>query len=145
MMTMRSFMVAVRVIERMFVQVAMKIGVLPIDRRLRLPGIIMVRDFPSMMSREMPASLVTVITMPTKSILKKGTMITIVRRLLGNDPRIMGVYRAGLNAIAPIAGIMSAVVREKGVVRCRLKTIGMMMMMTTGFNRVSQWSIGSNG
>jgi hypothetical protein len=44
----------------------------------------------------------------------------------------MGIYRAALDAIAPITGIMSAVVREKGVVRCRLKTIGMMTMMTIG-------------
>jgi hypothetical protein len=59
-------------------------------------------------------------------------MITIVRRLLGNDPRIMVIYRAGLNAIAPIAGIMSALVRGNEAVKYRLKTIGMMMMMTIG-------------
>jgi hypothetical protein len=141
MMTMRSFMVAVRVIERRCVQAAMKVGGLPIDRRLRLPGIIMVRDFPSMMNREMSASLVIAITMPTKIIPKKGTMITIVRLPLGNDPRIMAIYRADLYAIAPIAGIMSVIVRGNGAVKCHLKTIGMMTMMTIGFNRIGEWSI----
>jgi hypothetical protein len=81
-----------------------------------------------MMSREMPASPVIAITMPTKSIQKKGTMITIVQLPLGNDPRIMAIYRAGLDAIAPIAGIMSALVRGNEAVKYRLKIIGMMMM-----------------
>jgi hypothetical protein len=129
---MMNFMAAVRVIERMFVRVAMKIGVLPIDRRLPLPGIIMVRDFPSTMSREMLASPVIAIMMPMKSIQNKGTMITIVQRLLGNDPRIMAIYRAALDAIAPIAGIMSDQVRGNEAVKCRLKTTGMMTMMTIG-------------
>ena len=127
-----NFMAAVRGIGRMFVRVAMKIGVLPIDRRLPLPGIIMVRDFPSMMSREMLASLVIAIMMPTKSIQNKGTMITIVRLLLGNDPRIIVIYRAGLDAIAPRAGIMSDQVLGNEAVKCRLKTTGMMTMMTIG-------------
>ena len=129
---MMNFMAAVRGIGRMFVPVGMKIGVLPIDRRLPLPGIIMVRDFPSMMSREMLASLVIAIMMPTKSIQNKGTMITIVRRLLGNDPRIMAIYRADLYAIAPIAGIMSEIARGNEAVQCHQKIIGTMTMMTIG-------------
>jgi hypothetical protein len=44
----------------------------------------------------------------------------------------MVIYRADLDAIAPIAGIMSVIVWGNGAVKCRLKTIGMMTMMTIG-------------
>jgi hypothetical protein len=40
----------------------------------------------------------------------------------------MAIYRADLYAIAPIAGIMSALVRGNEAVKYRLKIIGMMMM-----------------